>query len=199
MARNKRVGGVNSWRKASDSSIAYRPTAAKGKDRELLQTGIVAPEFKDEPSRYGWEMEQWRNGILTKKMWRKWFGADNMWHVGPPIPPGAPLFRHDVAQTAFKMANAEGYMAPRMVGEALGVGRYLAKRLLDTVIGKLDVGFVQYPHRILKTTIWNCRMLHEDSVKELGENLDYWRAEMKEKFKRKDLPPPGPRMKKYIG
>ena len=199
MARNKRVGGVSSWRKASDPTVAYRPSAAQVKDRDLLQTNQTVPEFEDEASRYGWEMEQWRHATITKRRWRKWFGADEHWHVGPPIPPDAPLFQHPIAQRAFKMANEEGYMAPRMVGEAIGIGRYEAKRLLDTVNGRLNVGFVQYPHRVLKQTIWNCRMLHEDAVKELGENLDYWRGEMKKKFKNRDLPRPGERMQKFMG
>mgnify|MGYP003109091070 FL=1 len=199
MARNDRVGGVNSWRKAADDSIAYRPSAAKVKDRELLQDTVTVPEFKDDTARYGWEMEQWRNAILTRRKWRKWIGSDGLWHVGPPALPDAPVFSDEVAQRAFKKANEAGYIAPRHVGERISVSRYEAKRLIDGAMGKLRVAFVTYPHRMMKGTVWNCRMLHEDDVDVIGSDLEHWRAEMRKKFKSREVPPPSDRMKKHLG
>lgn len=198
MARDSRVGGVNSWRSAADPEAPYRPVATSKEGRAVLQTNVVVPEFKDEKARYGWEMEQWRNAILTRYRWRKWVGADENWHVGPPILPGAPVFTDAVAKKAFKKANEAGYIAPRTLGERLGVGRYLAKRLMDVVRNHLDVAFVTYPHRTMKTTIWNCRMIHEDEVEGIRENMDDWRARMKKSFKSKELPPPSRRMSVYM-
>jgi hypothetical protein len=199
LARNSRVGGVNSWRRAADDSVAYRPKSSRKSKRGSVQTNDVVPEFADEDSRYGWEMEQWRNAALTRRKWRKWFGSDGNWHVGPPIYPGSDVFTDPVAQKAFKAANKEGYMAPRMVGEAIGIGRYEAKRLLDAVAGEMRVAWVIYPHTILKGTIWNCRMLHEDDVPRLEENITHWRAVFERKIKSRELPPPSNRMSKYMG
>ncbi len=199
MARNSRVGGVNSWRHAADDDIAYRPSASPVKRGDVVQTNSVIPSFEDEQSRYGWEMEQWRHAALTRRKWRKWFGSDGNWHVGPPIYPGSDVFTDKVAQKAFKKANNKGYMAPRMVGEAIGVGRYEAKRLMDACAGQLRIAWVIYPHTILKGTIWNCRMIHEDEVEGLGENIEHWRAVFERKIKSKELPPPSNRMKKYMG
>jgi hypothetical protein len=196
LPRNPRVGGVNSWRHAADDSVSYRPAAAPAK--ETGEELYAVPEFSDEKSRYGWEMEQWRNAALARRKWRKWVGSDGRWHVGPPIYPGSDVFRDDVAQKAFRAANDKGYMAPRYVGEAIGIGRYEAKRLLDAVAGEMRVAWVIYPHMILKDTIWNCRMLHEDCVQDLGDDIDHWRARLKEKFKNRELPPPSNRMSKYM-
>jgi hypothetical protein len=159
----------------------------------------AVPSFSDEKSRYGWEMEQWRNAALTRRKWRKWVGSDGKWHVGPPIYPGSEVFTDKVAQRAFKAANNEGYLSPKFVGEAIGIGRYEAKRLLDAVAGEMKVAWVIYPHMILKDTIWNCRMLHEDDVPSLGEDIAHWRIRLKEKFKNKELPPPSNSMSKYMG
>ena len=198
MARNSRVGGVSSWRTATNDEAEYRPSSVSKKGRAVLQTNVVVPDFPDDKARYGWEMEQWRNAILTKQKWRKWIGADENWHVGPPILPGAPVFTDKVAQRAFKKANEAGYISPRTLGERLGVGRYLAKRLMDVVRNHLDVAFVTYAHRTMKTTMWNCRMLHEDEVEGIRENMDEWRARMKKSFKSKELPPLSRRMSVYM-
>lgn len=198
MARNKRVGGVNSWRRAADDSVAYRPSSSPPSGKDTVQTNSAIPEFKDDISRYGWEMEQWRHAALTRRKWRKWFGSDGHWHVGPPIYPGSEVFEDTNAKRAFKTANESGYMAPRFVGEAIGVGRYEAKRLLDAVAGEMRVAWVIYPHIILKDTIWNCRMLHEDDVPGLMENITHWREVLERKFKSKELPPPSNRMRKHM-
>ena len=199
MARNTRVGGVNSWRRATDDEIAYRPVAASTERSGAIQSAEVVPSFEVDTERYAWEMEQWRNAAITRRKWRKWIGSDGKWHVGPPVYPGSPEFHHEVAQTAFKMANKEGFMAPRMVGEAIGVGRYEAKRLLDAAAGHLRVAWVIYPNKMIKGTIWNCRMIHEDDVPKLEEDLPHWRAEFERKIKAKELPPPSKRMRVYMG
>ena len=199
MARNSRVGGANSWRRAASADADYRPVSTSKDGRAVLQTNVVVPEFDDEEMRYGWEMEQWRNAIVTKRRWRKWIGADENWHVGPPVPPGVPIFSDPVAQKAFKKANESGYIAPRTLGERLGIGRYEAKRIMDVVRKHLDIAFVTYPHRAMKTTMWTCRMIHEEEVEGIRENLEDWRARMKKSFKSKELPPPSKRMAKFMG
>ena len=198
MARNSRVGGVNSWRRAADDETIYRPVSATKERGSAIQTNAVVPSFSDDKSRYGWEMEQWRNAAITRRKWRKWFGSDETWHVGPPIYPGAEVFTNKSAQKAFKAANLEGYMAPKMVGEAIGIGRYEAKRLIDAVTGTMNVAWVIYPHMILKDTIWNCRMLHESEVPILQENIAHWREVFEKKVKSKELPPPSNRMRKHM-
>lgn len=192
------MGGVNSWRHAADDDTAYRPTSKKQKRSDAIQTNDAVPKFKDDRARYGWEVEQWRNAAITRRKWRKWFGADEKWHVGPPVHPDSPTFRDDVAQKAFKKANNAGYMAPRMVAEAIGIGRYEAKRLMDAATGSLRVAWVLYPHRMLKGSIWNCRMLHEGDVAELQENIEHWREVFEQKIKRKEIPPPSRRMAAYL-
>ena len=192
MPRNARVGGVNSWRlPASKDGIAtYRPTAKQRDRGELTHTNVRVPSFIDDHARYGWEVEQWRHAKVTKQKWTKWFGADSMWHVGPPVHPDAEEFRDDIAQRAFRAANEGGYIAPRQTAELIGISRYEAKRLMDVLHGHMRLAFVTYPHNRLKSTIWNCRMLHMDDVIELGDNLDEWRARLKAAFKDRAIPLP---------
>lgn len=197
MARNSRVGGVNSWRlpTSRDGVATYRPTRRESDRTPDSQSNVRVPSFADEYARYGWEVEQWRNAFLTKMRWTKWLGADEMWHVGPPVHPDAPLFWHKVAQRAFRAANEEGYVAPRHTAELVGISRYEAKRLMDVMHGDMRLAFVQYPHNRLNNTIWNCRMLHIDDVIDLGENLDEWRVKLKAAFKDRAIPLPNKSMR----
>ena len=197
--RNSRVGGTSSWRSAASDSVSYRPVAAKVRSRDLAQGESVIPTFSSDEERYGWEMEQWRShGITTKRYWRKWQGSDGLWHIGPPFYPGAPVYEHEKAIRAFKLANKDGYITPRTLGEELGFGRYKAKRLIDAVTGVLDVGYATYFGKGMPSTKFNCRMVHEDCVDDIGKNEKIYMDRLRTLVKARAIPGAGNLCREFL-
>tara|TARA_R100000808_G_scaffold25087_1_gene61635 strand:+ start:7923 stop:8378 length:456 start_codon:yes stop_codon:yes gene_type:complete len=127
------------------------------------------PKFKNDSERYDWEIDQRYNRMDELN---RWLAADGIYTLGPPIPPSALVFTHEVATEAFKLATGRGYIAIRPVCEELKLSRPTVRRIFDRM-PNLKVAYVTYPGTLAGTR-WHCRMLHRDSVKHIKKNVDLW-------------------------
>jgi len=130
--------------------------------------------FSSESERYEWELVQRYNHMDNMD---RWLSSDEVYTIGPPIPPGAKVFTHQKATEAFKLATAEGYMAVRPVCAELGVGRFSVRRLMDRISG-LEIAYVVYPGKKERSR-YHCRMLHKKSLRMIKRNLKHWIEESK--------------------
>ena len=134
----------------------------------------LVPEFESDEDRYEWELLQRYNHMDSMD---RWLSSDQIYTIGPPIPPEARVFTHEKATEAFKLATSEGYLAVRPVCAELGVGRFSVRRIMDRISG-LNIAYVVYPGKKKKSQ-YHCRMLHKKSLRMIKKNLKHWIEESK--------------------
>ena len=127
------------------------------------------PKFENDRERYEWEIDQ-RYSRMDDL--HRWLAADGINTLGPPIPPGAKVFTHEVATEAFKLATHRGYFAVRPVCEELNLSRPTVRRIFDRM-PNLKVAYVTYPGTLAGTR-WHCRMLHRESIHHIKQNIEMW-------------------------
>tara|TARA_R100000655_G_scaffold81316_1_gene120812 strand:+ start:926 stop:1381 length:456 start_codon:yes stop_codon:yes gene_type:complete len=135
---------------------------------------VSVPEFEDDAARYAWEVGQRYERMDSMD---RWLSSDDVYTIGPPIPPGAKVFTHEKATEAFKLATGSGYIAVRPVCEELGIGRIAVRRIFDRLSG-LDVAYVVYPGKKAQSR-YHCRVMHRRSVKLIKKDVPRWVMESK--------------------
>ena len=135
---------------------------------------VSVPEFKNDTARYEWELAQRYERMDNMD---RWLSSDEVYTIGPPIPPGAKVFTHEKATEAFKLATKKGYIAVRLVCAELGIGRIAVRRIFDRLPG-IDIAYVVYPGKKARSR-YHCRMFHERSVRRIKKNVPGWVEESK--------------------
>jgi len=130
--------------------------------------------FQSEEERYEWEVVQRFDNMDNMD---RWVSAEDIYTIGPPLPPGCKVFTHVVPTEAFKIATASGYIAVRPVCEKLGMGRKAVRRMIDR-LPILDVAYVVYDGKKAKSR-YHCRVVHKRSVAAIKRNKSKWIEESK--------------------
>jgi|TARA_R100001594_G_scaffold127564_2_gene165308 hypothetical protein len=173
-----RIAGVRSAalrlpRHGSAQILAGKNMQKQSGDTER-GSGSPVRSFPSDEDRYEWELIQ-----RFEKMdnMDRWLSADDIYVIGPPLPPGCRTFTHEVPTEAFKIATESGYIAVRPVCEQLGMGRKSVRRMIDR-LPILDVAYVVYDGKKARSR-YHCRMLHKKSVSLLKRNKKQWIQESK--------------------
>ena len=135
---------------------------------------VSVPEFEDDAARYEWEIAQRYSRMDNMD---RWLSSDEIYTIGPPIPPGAKVFTHKKATEAFKLATGSGYIAVRLVCKELGIGRVAVRRIFDRLSG-IDIAYVVYPGKKAQSR-YHCRMFHKKSVRAIKRDVPRWVMESK--------------------
>jgi len=182
---SRRVGGARTWATAAQAEDHQREALKQKRGGSHGRTQSVVPEFRDENDRYLWELARWRAGSFIRVGFCSasgWMGSDERVYVGHPVHPGAPVFEDPDCFKAFKAANAAGYIGCTQVANAapFRITKYEVRKVIQSNLDKLNVGFVRYPHKMNRSKVWVCTFLHEDEVADfLASFREYAAASIK--------------------
>ena len=132
------------------------------------------PDFSSDEERYEWEILQRFERMDNMD---RWLSAEDIYVIGPPLPPNCKIFVHKVATEAFKLATAQGYVAVRPACAELGMGRFSVRRMIDK-IPALDIAYVVYDGKKERSR-YHCRMLHKKSLRMIKRDPKHWVKESK--------------------
>ena len=128
---------------------------------------ISIPAFSSDDERYEWELEQRFYGM--DKMDR-WVSAAGIHTIGPPIPPGAPVFHGGSSPSeAFRKADKAGYLACRPAAAVIGCSHKTVRRIADR-LESLRVAYSTYDGKIAGTR-YHCRMIRKKDLRMLKKNF----------------------------
>lgn len=133
---------------------------------------LEIPAFGTDEERYEWEVTQRFSNMDNMD---RWLASDNIYVIGPPLPPGCKVYTHEKPTEAFKLATAEGYIAVRPACEILGLGRLPVRRMIDK-LPILDIAYVVYDGKKARSR-YHCRMIHNKSVRLIGRDKTKWLKE----------------------
>ena len=126
-------------------------------------------DFSSDLDRYEWELSSRFDSMDTLD---RWVASDGVHTIGPPIPPGATVFKDEKATPAFEKATAKGFLACRPAAEAMGLSRKTVRKIIDRV-PEARVAYVVYPGK-LRGTRYHCRVIHKDSIRMMKRNIRMW-------------------------
>lgn len=127
------------------------------------------PEFPSDVDRYEWEIQQRYSTMDTLD---RWVASDGIHTIGPPIPPGFPVFWDEKATPAFEKATAAGFVACRPAAVELGISRKSVRLLVDRLTD-LQVAYVVYPGK-KRNSRYHCRVIHRSSLRVVRKSLHIW-------------------------